>query len=162
MARNRGGRRANRSVKSSAADVPMSQRSDYVDLCRIIIRDMDQYGVCVMDNFLGYERGMAVLKEVLDLYDMGVFKDGQLVRNQASNNLKTIRGDQIIWVDGSERCCKHIGQLIGDVDAVVMGSNQMIGNGRLGNYTINGRTKVSPPSFYVRRFKELLKLIVSL
>lgn len=140
MARNWSGR-ANRSVRST--NVPMSQRSDYMDVCRFIIRDMDLYGVCVLDNFLGYERGMAVLKEVLDLYNMGVFKNGELVTNRASNNLKTIRGDQIIWVDGNERCCTHIGQLISDVDAVVMGSNQMHDNGRLGNYTINGRTKVS-------------------
>ncbi|VVC28320.1 Hypothetical protein CINCED_3A008469 [Cinara cedri] len=72
---------------------------------------------------------------------MGVFKDGELVRNKASNNLKTIRGDEIIWVDGRENSCKHIGQLISDVDSVVMGSNQMNDNGKLGNYTINGRTK---------------------
>lgn len=140
MGRKRG-RRTNHCVKST--NVPMSQRSDYVDLCRNIIRDMDLYGVCVLDNFLGYERGMTVLDEVLNLYSMGVFKDGQLVRNKASSNLKTIRGDQIIWVDGRENCCKHIGQLISDVDAVVMGSNKMNDNGKLGNYTINGRTKVS-------------------
>jgi len=140
MGRNRN-RRASHSVQST--NVPMSQRSDYVDLCRNIIRDMDLYGVCVLDNFLGYQRGMTVLDEVLNLYNMGVFKDGQLVRNKASNNLKTIRGDQIIWVDGREDCCKQIGQLISDVDAVVMGSNKMNDNGKLGNYTINGRTKVS-------------------
>lgn len=140
MGRNRK-KRTNHSVQT--INVPMSQRSDYVDLCRNIIRDMDQYGVCVLDNFLGYERGMTVLDEVLNLYNMGVFKDGQLVRNKANNNLKTIRGDQIIWVDGREECCKYIGQLISDVDAVVMGSNQMNDNGKLGNYTINGRTKVS-------------------
>ncbi|XP_027851534.1 prolyl hydroxylase EGLN3 isoform X1 [Aphis gossypii] len=138
MGRNRN-RRANHSVQST--NVPMSQRSDYVDLCRNIIRDMDLYGVCVLDNFLGYQRGMTVLDEVLNLYNMGVFKDGQLVRNKASNNLKTIRGDQIIWVDGREDSCKQIGQLISDVDAVVMGSNKMNDNGKLGNYTINGRTK---------------------
>lgn len=119
----------------------MSQRSDYIDLCRNIIRDMDLYGVCVLDNFLGYERGMTVLNEVLNLYNMGVFKDGELVCNKASNH-KTVRGDQIIWVDGREDCCRQIGQLISDVDAVVMGSNQMNNNGKLGNYTINGRTKV--------------------
>lgn len=121
----------------------MLQRSDYVGLCRNIIRDMDLYGFCVLDNFLGNERGMTVLNEVLNHYNMGTFKDGQLVRNKASDNLKTIRGDQILWVDGLEDGCKHIGQLISDVDAVVMGSNKMNNNGKLGDYTINGRTKVS-------------------
>lgn len=134
----------------------MSHRSDYVDLCRNIIRDMDLYGVCVLDNFLGYDRGIAVLEEVLDLYNMGVFKDGQLVRNKDTNNHKIIRGDQIIWVDGHESCCKNIGQLLSDVDSVIMGSSKMNNNGNLGNYTINGRTKVSTylllNNFYCSRF----------
>lgn len=134
-------RRANSDVKST--DVPMSQRSDYVGLCRNIIRDMDLYGLCVLDNFLGNERGMTVLNEVVNLYNMGTFKDGQLMTNKDSNNLKTIRGDQIMWVDGHEDGCKHIGRLISDIDAVVMGSNKMNNNGKLGDYTINGRTKVS-------------------
>lgn len=118
---------------------------EFIDkICQYVIRDMDKYGVCVVDKFLGKEKGLAVLKEVLDMYSAGLFKDGQLVSNKASaNDLKTIRGDQIIWLDGKEQQCQNIGMLISQVDAIIMRANKMHDNGKIGNYTITGRTKVS-------------------
>jgi len=118
---------------------------EFIDkICSYVIRDMDKYGVCVVDKFLGKEKGTAVLNEVLDMYSAGLFKDGQLVSNKASaNDLKTIRGDQIIWLDGKEHQCQNIGMLISQVDAIIMRANKMHDNGKIGNYTINGRTKVS-------------------
>lgn len=118
------------------------------EICRNVIRDMNDYGVCVVDNFLGQEKGEAVLKEVLDMYSAGLFKDGQLVSNKAgANDLKTIRGDQITWLDGKEKQCQNIGTLISRVDAIIMRANKMRNNGKIGNYTINGRTKVSISCF---------------
>ncbi|KAG7204355.1 hypothetical protein KM043_002168 [Ampulex compressa] len=112
------------------------------EICRNVIRDMDEYGVCVVDNFLGTEKGLAVLNEVLNMYSAGMFKDGQLVSNKAgANDLKTIRGDQITWLDGKEKQCQNIGMLISQVDAIIMRANKMRNNGKMGNYTINGRTK---------------------
>ncbi|XP_060825876.1 egl nine homolog 1 [Bombus pascuorum] len=112
------------------------------DISRNVIRDMDEYGMCVVDNFLGTEKGLAVLNEVLNMYSAGLFKDGQLVSNKAgANDLKTIRGDQITWLDGKEKQCQNIGMLISQVDAVIMRANKMCNNGKMGNYTINGRTK---------------------
>ncbi|CAK9822169.1 Egl nine homolog 1 (Fragment) [Anthophora retusa] len=94
------------------------------------------------DNFLGAEKGLQVLNEVLNMYSAGLFKDGQLVSNKAgANDLKTIRGDQITWLDGKEKQCQNIGMLISQVDAVIMRANKMCNNGKMGNYTINGRTK---------------------
>jgi len=114
------------------------------DICTIVIRDMNKYGVCVVDKFLGKERGLKVLNEVLNMYSAGLFKDGQLVSNKGSaNDLKTIRGDQIIWLDGKEEHCENIGTLISQVDAIIIRANKMHDNGKIGNYTINGRTKVS-------------------
>lgn len=114
------------------------------EMCRNVIRDMDAYGVCVVDNFLGEERGKAVLGEVIDMHTKGVFRDGQLVSSTGrEGDLKTIRGDQIAWIDGREKSCKHIGQLISQVDAVIMRANKMGNNGKLERYNINGRTKVS-------------------
>lgn len=114
------------------------------EISRNVIRDMDEYGMCVVDNFLGAEKGHAVLNEVLNMYSAGLFKDGQLVSNKAgANDLKTIRGDQITWLDGKEKQCQDIGMLISQVDAVIMRANKMCNNGKMGNYTINGRTKVS-------------------
>ncbi|XP_049863618.1 egl nine homolog 1 [Schistocerca gregaria] len=111
------------------------------EVSRNVIRDMDAYGVCVVDNFLGEELGMAVLSEVIGMYSSGMFKDGQLVSNKGKNDLKTIRGDQITWIDGKESSCKNIGTLISKVDAVIMLANKMSNNGKMGHYVINGRTK---------------------
>lgn len=87
---------------------------------------------------------MTVLNEVLGMYHSGVFKDGQLVRNKSTNkqDLKTIRGDQITWIDGRETYCSNIGRLISEVDSIIMRANKMLNNGRMGDYVINGRTKV--------------------
>lgn len=115
------------------------------EVCRNVIHDMDAYGVCVVDNFLGHEKGMAVLSEVIGMYQTGVFKDGQLVSNKVTKDLKNIRGDQITWIDGQESFCRNIGMLISEVDAIILRANKMINNGKMGDYTINGRTKVSRP-----------------
>lgn len=73
------------SLKGNTA--PFSQNSNsfvmdnsdpYYDLCNRVIRDMSVYGVCVMDNFLGKERGMLVLNEVLQMYRSGIFQVGTL------------------------------------------------------------------------------------
>lgn len=111
------------------------------EICRNVIRDMDSYGVCVVDNFMGPKVGSAVLEEVVSMYSLGVFKDGQLVSNKATSDLKTIRGDQIIWIDGKESTCQNIGALISKVDSIIMLANKMSNNGKMGDYMINGRTK---------------------
>lgn len=113
------------------------------EMCRNVIWDLDNYGVCVVDNFLGESRGKSVLGEVLDMYTKGVFKDGQLVSSKGrEGDLKTIRGDQITWIDGREKFCKNIGHLISQVDSLIIRANKMLDNGKLGHYNINGRTKV--------------------
>lgn len=113
------------------------------DICHNVIRDMDRWGVCVVDNFLGYEKGRAVLNEVLNMYSAGMFRDGQLVSNKAgASDLKTIRGDQITWLDGKEKHCQSIAMMISKVDAIIMRANKMHNNGKIGEYIINGRTKV--------------------
>lgn len=63
--------------------------------CQIILKDMNQYGFCVIDNFL--QNGEAILTEVKSLYQKGLFQAGQVVNNRANSNTKMIRGDQIIW-----------------------------------------------------------------
>ncbi|KAJ4426690.1 hypothetical protein ANN_26488 [Periplaneta americana] len=117
-------------------------QEDMLDsICRNVIEDMDAYGVCVIENFLGPVMGMAVLGEVTSMYNKGVFKDGQLVSNR-TNDLKTIRGDQITWLDGKESSCRNIGILISQVDNIIVRANKMANNGKMGDYTITGRTKV--------------------
>lgn len=94
------------------------QRLD--EMCRTLIRDMNKYGVCVLDEFLGEERGQKVLSEVVTMYSEGKFKDGQLVTPSTKTgaeirDLKHIRGDKITWVGGREPGCSHIGYLINQV-----------------------------------------------
>lgn len=35
----------------------------YDNLCKQIIRDMNMYGMCVVDDFLGMTYGLSILKE---------------------------------------------------------------------------------------------------
>lgn len=90
-----------------------------------VIRDMDAYGVCVVDHFLGPEMGNKVLDEVISMYRQGVFKDGQTVSARSTSDVKTIRGDQITWLDGKESQCKSIGNLIAKVDTVIKQANKV-------------------------------------
>lgn len=98
---------------------------------------MSKHGICVVDNFLGEETGLSLLEDVRALYKTGRFTDGQLV-SQRSDSSKAIRGDKITWVEGSEPGCEKIALLISCMDDLIRYCN-----GKLGNYRINGRTKVS-------------------
>ncbi|KAF6077367.1 egl-9 family hypoxia inducible factor 2 [Phyllostomus discolor] len=102
---------------------------DYIVPC------MRYYGICVKDNFLGAALGSRVLAEVEALKRGGRLRDGQLVSQRAIPP-RSIRGDQIAWVEGHEPGCRSIGALMAHVDTVIRHCA-----GRLGGYVINGRTK---------------------
>ncbi|KAJ8713852.1 hypothetical protein PYW08_007472 [Mythimna loreyi] len=119
----------------------MDPSDSLYEICHRVIRDMTQYGVCVLNNFLGKERGLCVLNEVLDMYRSGIFTAGQLVSNPASTEAQTIRSDLIHWIDGKEANCQYIRQLISQVDNIILRANKMANNGKMGDYVINGRTK---------------------
>ncbi|OWR46992.1 egl nine protein 1 [Danaus plexippus plexippus] len=136
------------SLKGSGAPFNTTMNSYFMDpsdpsyeICQRVIRDMTQYGVCVINNFLGKERGHLVLNEVLEMYRSGIFTAGQLVSSPGSTEAQTIRSDRITWIDGKEPQCHHIGQLISQVDSIILKANKMSNNGKMGNYIINGRTK---------------------
>lgn len=102
-----------------------------------IVPCMNKHGICVVDNFLGAETGLEILENVKTLYKTGRFTDGQLV-SQKSDSTKDIRGDKITWIEGREPGCERISFLMSRMDDLIRHCN-----GNLGNYTINGRTKVS-------------------
>ncbi|KAF7663330.1 hypothetical protein LDENG_00211910 [Lucifuga dentata] len=102
-----------------------------------IIPCMKYYGICVKDNFLGPQLGDMVLGEVEALNRSGKFRGGQLV-SQKSIPSRSIRGDQIAWVEGCEPGSRSIGALMAHIDEAVMYS---AANGQLGDCVINGRTK---------------------
>ncbi|XP_059058301.1 egl nine homolog 1 [Achroia grisella] len=135
------------SLKGSApfSCMPNSYDMDPSDqwfvVCQRLIRDMTQYGVCVLDNFLGKDRGLLVLNEVMNMHRSGIFTAGQVVSNSGSTEAQTVRSDQTTWIDGKEPQCQYIKQLITQVDNIVMRANKMPGNGKMGDFMINGRTK---------------------
>lgn len=100
-----------------------------------IVPCMDKHGICVVDNFLGVETGIGILDNVKALHKTGRFTDGQLV-SQKSDSTKDIRGDKIVWIQGMEAGCEKIRFLMSRMD-------DLIRHCKLGNYVINGRTKVS-------------------
>ncbi|XP_071337216.1 egl nine homolog 1 isoform X2 [Trachinotus anak] len=100
-----------------------------------IVPCMNKHGICVVDNFLGSETGLGILDNVKALHKTGRFTDGQLV-SQKSDSTKDIRGDKIAWIEGREAGCEKIRFLMSRMDDLVRHCN-----GKLGNYTINGRTK---------------------
>ncbi|XP_055296929.1 egl nine homolog 1 isoform X2 [Sitodiplosis mosellana] len=112
----------------------------YDSLCKQIIRDMNMYGMCVVDDFLGMTYGLGILNEVHGLYAAGLFQNGQVASNTDAD-VKTIRGDKITWVKGTEQHCQSIGFLINQIDTVVISANRMKDNGMLGEYKIRERTK---------------------
>ncbi|KAM9847679.1 egl nine homolog 1 isoform 2-T3 [Aulostomus maculatus] len=100
-----------------------------------IVPCMNKHGICVVDNFLGVETGLGILKDVKALHKTGKFRDGQLV-SQKSDSTRDIRGDKIAWIEGKEAGCEKILFLMNRTDDLIRHCN-----GKLGNYTINGRTK---------------------
>lgn len=68
-------------LRGSGAPFSNTQNTYHMDpsdpcyeICQRVIRDMTQYGVCVLDNFLGKDRGHLVLNEVLAMYKSGIFQ----------------------------------------------------------------------------------------
>lgn len=106
--------------------------------CHIILRDMNKYGFCVIDDFL--QIGDEILSEVLNLYDRGLFKAGQVVNSKENLNSKWIRGDRIIWVEGNERICSNIGFLVRILDSIISRCNSTALDEFL-KYKITRRTK---------------------
>lgn len=121
----------NATPNGQTSSSPQKLATDYIVPC------MNKHGICVVDNFLGAETGQAILDNVKSLYKTGRFTDGQLV-SQKSDSTKDIRGDKITWIEGREAGCEKIRFLMGRMDDLIRHCN-----GKLGNYTINGRTKVS-------------------
>ncbi|KAH8312196.1 hypothetical protein KR044_009767 [Drosophila immigrans] len=119
----------------------------YEDLCRNIINDMNQYGLSVVDDFLGMEKGLKILNEVRSMYNAGAFHDGQVVNNMRTDGQSStvrgdkIRGDKITWVGGNEPGCSNVWYLTNQIDSVVYRVNTMKDNGILGNYHIRERTR---------------------
>lgn len=122
---------------------PQKLATEYIVPC------MNKHGICMVDNFLGAETGLGILENVKALHKTGKFTDGQLV-SQKSDSTKDIRGDKITWIEGREAGCEKIRFLMSRMDDLIRHCN-----GKLGNYTINGRTKVSTQGIIIWNIRQL-------
>lgn len=111
------------------------------EVCQDIITDLNDYGICLFDNFLGSKRGNLILDEVKRMYTSGVFEKGKLVKSSAYIPSEIIRSDVMTWVNGTEPYCENIGYLIQKLDLVIATCNKMPNNGQLSNYKLHRRTK---------------------
>lgn len=99
---------------------------------------MNSYGMCVVDNFLGSKIGERILHEVQELHRSGMMHDGKLASRRLGDT-RSIRGDQIAWVEGKEPGCENIGYLLSKMDRLVT-----CADGKLGKHKVRGRhSKVS-------------------
>ncbi|XP_052468399.1 egl nine homolog 1 isoform X3 [Carassius gibelio] len=122
---------------SSEADSTTTKPQTHKLATDYIVPCMNKHGICVVDNFLGEDMGLSILENVKALQQSGKFTEGQLV-SQKSDSTKDIRGDIITWIEGKEPGCEKICFLMSRMDDLVRNCN-----GKLGNYSINGRTKIS-------------------
>ncbi|XP_056282473.1 egl nine homolog 3 [Pseudoliparis swirei] len=95
------------------------------------------HGFCAVDGLLGRPAGDAVLRRVTELHRAGALQDGRLAGSVPGvHRARSIRGDQIAWVGGSERGSEAIGFLLGRIDRLVS-----VCASRLGSKTIRERSK---------------------
>lgn len=111
------------------------------DICANVVHDLDTFGICVLDKFIGANYGNLILQEVKNLYLTGVFQKGELVNPNPYETKESVRCDVTTWVDGTEPNCKHIGNLIKKLDVVVTTCNKMPNNGQLSKCKLHRRTK---------------------
>jgi len=109
---------------------------------KILLEHLNKYGMCVMDDFLGDDKGSAVFDEVSLLQNLNNFEDGQLMSGDGLHE-PTIRSDKMIWTDGVTPCdSPTLRYLMYLIDNIVITANRVSNNGELGKYKIDVRTKM--------------------
>ena len=109
---------------------------DTCSLADYVVKCLSEYGVCVLDRFLGDAKGELILDEVKRLHSEGIFQDGQLVSKTGPK--QTIRGDQITWVERGDEGKDQTSFLISRLDCLLMACSE-----RFRRIELGGRTKVS-------------------
>ncbi|KAM7376443.1 hypothetical protein PAMP_006177 [Pampus punctatissimus] len=94
------------------------------------------HGFCYVDGLLGELAGDAVLDQVKEMHRSGALQDGRLAGSVPGIRRRSIRGDKIAWVSGSERGCEAISFLLNLIDKLIS-----VCASRLGNKMIRERSK---------------------
>jgi len=112
------------------------------NMVKVLLEHMNRFGMCVVDDFLGNERGSVVLEEVKLLHTKQMFQDGQVMSGGGLHE-PSIRSDKITWTDGKVPCntpaLRHLVKLL---DSIVLTANKVPNNKEFGKYRINGRTHI--------------------
>ncbi|XP_042371293.1 prolyl hydroxylase EGLN3-like, partial [Plectropomus leopardus] len=109
---------------------------EYLALQRVVPALLDR-GFCYVDGVLGELAGDAVLEQVKEMHRSGALQDGRLASCVPGVHRRSIRGDKIAWVSGSERGCEAISYLLNLIDKLVS-----VCASRLGCTEIRERSKV--------------------
>uniref|UniRef100_A0A8C7JY93 Egl-9 family hypoxia inducible factor 1 n=1 Tax=Oncorhynchus kisutch TaxID=8019 RepID=A0A8C7JY93_ONCKI len=119
--------------QTTTRSTPQKLAREYIVPC------MTKHGICVVDNFIGGEKGLAILEDVKVLHKTVKFTDGQLV-SQKTDSIKDIRGGGVRSHGSRAESsgCEKIRFLKSHMDDLARHCN-----GQRGNFTINGRTKVN-------------------
>lgn len=105
-----------------------------------IVPALLSHGFYYADGLLGELAGGAVLEQVEEMHRSGKLQDGRLAGSAPGIHRRSIRGDKIAWVSGSERGCEAVGFLLNLMDKLVSLCAR-----RLGGKSIGERSKVRPP-----------------
>lgn len=97
------------------------------------------HGFSYVDGLLGDLAGGAVLDQVKEMHRSGKLQDGRLAGSAPGVHRRSIRGDKIAWVSGSERGCEAVSFLLNMMDKLVSLCAR-----RLGGSTIGERSQVRP------------------
>ncbi len=133
---------AHHAQHSPGDQVHLGQRSRFPEngssknLADYVVKCMTDYGICVVDNFLGEDNGLKVLQEVEHIEKSGLFSDGELVDKSIKCG-KKVRGDQIAWVEKGDTGFDYISLLVHKLDNLVISCNS-----KFLHNDISGRTKV--------------------
>lgn len=111
-------------------------------ICKNVAKDLNKFGICVLDKFLGEKLGNLILEEVGNLYGKGIFKKGELVVPNPYTAKENIRSDVTTWVNGTEPECVYVGHLMQVLDIVMTTCNKLEDGGALAKYKLHRRTKV--------------------
>ncbi|KAI6230833.1 Oxoglutarate iron-dependent oxygenase domain containing protein [Aphelenchoides fujianensis] len=107
-----------------------------------VIRSLNEYGWAVVDNFLGKAHCRYTYREVEELYERGLFREGQLVEGKEpdpATSAKDIRSDKIYWFDSAECRAQDavtIRLLVSMIDSVIVHFSK-----RIPPYSIGGRSR---------------------
>uniref|UniRef100_A0A1A8DG59 hypoxia-inducible factor-proline dioxygenase n=1 Tax=Nothobranchius kadleci TaxID=1051664 RepID=A0A1A8DG59_NOTKA len=120
--------------------MPFIEHMSNADLERLaldrVVPALLTHGFCYVDGLLGEPAGSAVLDQVKEMHRSGELQDGRLAGTVPGINRKSIRGDKIAWVSGTERGCEAISFLLALVDRLIS-----VCASRLGNKAIRERSQ---------------------